>query len=276
MAIYARVVVKGSPISKSNFKLSNKDGRSILPTKTGTYHDRYYDYEEAIVIAARSQNPQVTFTESLIAVLKVYYKSEKRHPDTNNITKSIFDGIEKSGLIVNDAQVRRLIIEEYYDKENPRFELELFPESIFMMSYEIKRHDEELVPIEYGPPPTRKRVKTYDNKNKNKEEEIKKELVKKRANGSSLSLKEVEDYKEKLKAGVRNSLENLNISRAVLENRIKGNNPLSNKTIARATPLDEENNLTCSICKKKLSKNNYVRARGGKEFICKKCLKDSF
>ena len=34
----------------------------------------------------------------LIAILKVYYKSEKRHPDTANITKSIFDGIEKSGL----------------------------------------------------------------------------------------------------------------------------------------------------------------------------------
>ena len=31
MKPYAKVVVPGSPISKSNFKLHNKDGRAILP-----------------------------------------------------------------------------------------------------------------------------------------------------------------------------------------------------------------------------------------------------
>lgn len=58
-----------------------------------------------------------------------------------NITKSIFDGIEKSGLIVNDAQIRRIIVEEFYDKENPRFELELFGESTFSISYSIIEKD---------------------------------------------------------------------------------------------------------------------------------------
>lgn len=90
---------------------------------------------------ARIQNPDIVFYESLIAILKVYYKSEKRHPDTANITKSIFDGIEKSGLIVNDAQIRRIIVEEFYDKENPRFELELFGESEFSVSYSITPKD---------------------------------------------------------------------------------------------------------------------------------------
>ena len=56
-----------------------------------------------------------------------------------NITKSIFDGIEKSGLIVNDAQIRRIITEEYYDKENPRFELELFGESEYFLDYSVSR-----------------------------------------------------------------------------------------------------------------------------------------
>ena len=31
MKPYAKVVVPGSPISKSNFKLHNKEGRAILP-----------------------------------------------------------------------------------------------------------------------------------------------------------------------------------------------------------------------------------------------------
>ena len=155
---YAKVIVQGSPISKSNFKLFNVQGRAILPYNSGKYHDRYAHYEEEIAYNARLQNPHTVLTEALIAVLKVYYKSRKRHPDTNNITKSIFDGIEKSGLIINDAQIRRLIIEELYDEENPRFELELFGESNYRMNYEIVKRDipEEL--IEYAPPSNKKGV----------------------------------------------------------------------------------------------------------------------
>ena len=153
---YAKIVVAGSPISKSNFKLFNLNGRAILPYNSGKYHDRYALYEEEIAYQTRIQNPNTVLSESLIAVLKVYYKSEKRHPDTNNITKSIFDGIEKSGLIINDAQIRRIIIEEYYDKENPRFELELFGESSYTINYEIVKKNIKDDPIEYSPPSNKK------------------------------------------------------------------------------------------------------------------------
>lgn len=164
---YAKVVVEGSPISKSNFKLFNIQGRAILPFNSGKYHDRYALYEEQIAYAARLQNPNVTLSEALIAILKVYYKSKKRHPDTNNITKSIFDGIEKSGLIVNDAQIRRIIIEEFYDAENPRFELELFGESNYSINYKIEKKEKEDKPIVYSPPPNRKNpFKKNSDKNK--------------------------------------------------------------------------------------------------------------
>jgi Holliday junction resolvase RusA-like endonuclease len=156
MENYAKVVVKGSPISKSNFKLFNVQGRAILPYNSGKYHDRYAHYEEEIAFNARLQNPNTVLSEALIAVLKVYYKSAKRHPDTNNITKSIFDGIEKSGLIINDAQIRRLIIEEYYDAANPRFELELFGESTYSMKYEIYRKEVPDKPIDYDLPSNKK------------------------------------------------------------------------------------------------------------------------
>ncbi|MBU5485314.1 RusA family crossover junction endodeoxyribonuclease [Clostridium sp. MSJ-11] len=168
MKNYAKVIVMGSPISKSNFKLFNLNGRAILPYNSGKYHDRYALYEEEIAYQTRLQNPNTVLSESLIAILKVYYKSQKRHPDTNNITKSIFDGIEKSGLIVNDAQIRRIIIEEYYDKENPRFELELFGESTYYINYEILNKEIEDKPIEYSPPSNKKgmtaKVKTSVNK----------------------------------------------------------------------------------------------------------------
>jgi Holliday junction resolvase RusA-like endonuclease len=153
---YAKVVVQGSPISKSNFKLFNINGRAILPYNSGKYHDRYALYEEEISYNARLQNPGKVMTEALIAVLKVYYKSRKRHPDTNNITKSIFDGIEKSGLIINDAQIRRLVIEESYDEKNPRFELELFGESSYCVNYEVIRREHKEAPIEYELPSNKK------------------------------------------------------------------------------------------------------------------------
>ena len=158
MENYAKVVITGSPISKSNFKLFNLNGRAILPFNSGKYHDRYAIYEEQIAYEARHQNPNLVLSEALIAVLHVYYKSRKRHPDTNNITKSIFDGIEKSGLIINDVQVRRLIIEEFYDSKNPRFELELYGESSFYMSYEIVQKKKEDPKIEYSLPPNKKFV----------------------------------------------------------------------------------------------------------------------
>lgn len=156
MKQYAKVIVNGSPISKSNFKLFNMNGRAILPVNSGKYHDRYALYEEEIAYQARLQNPGIVLKESLIAELKVFYKSKKRHPDTTNITKSIFDGIEKSGLIINDAQIRKLIIEEDYDNENPRFELKLYGESRFSLSFKIEENDELREPINYLPPSNKK------------------------------------------------------------------------------------------------------------------------
>lgn len=153
---YAKIIVHGSPITKSNFKLSNANKRAILPHCSGKYHDRYGVYEELIAYEARVQNPNIFLTESLIAILKVYYKSQKRHPDTTNIPKSIFDGIEKSGIIINDSQIRRLIIEEHYDNKNPRFELELFGESTYKVDYTITKHIHTNTPIIYNPPPNKK------------------------------------------------------------------------------------------------------------------------
>lgn len=209
---YAKVIINGSPISKSNFKLFNMNGRAILPYKSGKYHDRYALYEEQIALEARIQNPKVVLTESLIAVLHVYYKSKKRHPDTNNITKSIFDGIEKSGLIINDAQVRRLIIEEFYDNERPRFELELYGESTFYMTYEIFKKERPDKPIDYELPA-------------NKKGEV---------------------YK----------------TSAAKKDATEGKAPT--------------NRELCHLCGKAVSSVNSVSANGGKNKICKECLKKLF
>lgn len=250
MPEYAKVVIMGSPITKSNFKMQNRNGRAILPSNTGTSHDRYYHYEENIAVTARAQNPGVTFEESLIAVLRVYYKSEKRHPDTNNITKSIFDGIEKSGLIVNDAQIRRLIIEEYYDRVEPRFELELFSESTFQMSYEVRRRAEKLEPRRYQSP----------------------------ANGRS---------RVKLPAAAGFSQENLTQIKANVErkNKVRAEKnsptPRVNNTPVTGAPTAPSKKtaaaaILCSVCRKPVKEGRYKKADGGRTIICNGCFRKLF
>lgn len=145
-----KIIVLGTPISKSNFKLNSKYGRYILPYNSGKYHDRYGVYEEFISYEVRRQHPNLVLNSSLTAILKVFYKYEKRHPDTNNITKSIFDGIEKSGLILNDAQITKLFIEEFYDKENPRFELTLFENHLYDINVSITKRENPIEKITYS------------------------------------------------------------------------------------------------------------------------------
>lgn len=270
MVEYAKVIVMGSPISKSNFKLWNKNGRAILPNNSGKYHDRYSNYEDEISLNARNQNPGVTMDTSLIAVLKVYYKSDKRHPDTNNITKSIFDGIEKSGLIVNDAQIRRLIIEEYYDKVNPRFELELFAEAAFRMSYTIKRHGEDIPVIYYEPPSNKKNP--YANVDSSTEK-IKPEP----SSFTPKSKSEITPFDEKVKSA-EDKLKKIesqknNESQESTE-RIAGKEKIDNKTDRSKAVQKVENTsvLYCSECKKEIKTNDYVKANGGKTVICRKCF----
>ncbi|SHH80234.1 Endodeoxyribonuclease RusA [Clostridium collagenovorans DSM 3089] len=233
---YAKVIVKGSPISKSNFKLFNKEGRAILPYNSGKYHDRYALYEEEIALEARAQNPGIIIEEACIAILKVFYKSEKRHPDTNNITKSILDGIEKSGLIINDAQVRRLVIEEFYDKENPRFELELFGESSYSLEYSLHKKELQDDKILYSPPSNKKSKSSL---------------------GDNMTFSSVSS----------------DTYVSMLNSKEKSEKLIKKKKIS---PKEIDNILKCDICGKVIVSNDYISANKGKTLICNKCFNKNF
>ena len=61
MSNYAKVVIKGSPITKSNFKLHNTNGRAILPHSSGKYHDRYALYEQEIALTCKKSKSRYYF-----------------------------------------------------------------------------------------------------------------------------------------------------------------------------------------------------------------------
>ena len=73
-------------------------------------------------------------------------------------------------MIVNDAQIRRIVVEEFYDKENPRFELELFAESRYSLSYTTIKNDIEKDKLLYSS--LKKSVKAPTNKKEEKSKSL--------------------------------------------------------------------------------------------------------
>ena len=129
-----KITIPGRPISKSNFKLHNIHGQAWMPAKGK--HSKYLAYENMIAGSINQQYQGEQIEEDLITVLKLYFP-DRRRGDLHNYPKSICDGIEKSGMIKNDKQLRPVLLFDYIDKENPRVEIYLYPVSKYDVSYEI-------------------------------------------------------------------------------------------------------------------------------------------
>ena len=120
-----KLTIPGRPISKSNFKLHNIHGQAWMPA-----------YENMIAGYINQQYQGEQIEEDLITVLKLYFP-DKRMGDLHNYPKSICDGIEKSGIIKNDKQLKPVLLFNYIDKEEPRVEIFLYPVSKYDVSYTI-------------------------------------------------------------------------------------------------------------------------------------------
>lgn len=130
-----KVIIPGRPVSKSNFKLYNIHGQSWMP-KEGK-HAKYVAYENMIAGYINKEYQGPPLEGDIITVLKLYFPN-KIMGDLHNYPKSICDGIEKSGIIKNDKQLKPVLLFDYIDKSNPRVEIELYESSLYDISYDIK------------------------------------------------------------------------------------------------------------------------------------------
>lgn len=135
-----KLVIPGRPISKSNFKLHNVNGQAWMPAK-GKY-SKYLAYENMIAGYVNQQYQGEQIEENLITVMKLYFPNKKMG-DLHNYPKSICDGLEKSGIIKNDKQLKPVMLFDFIDKENPRVEIELYPASEYAIEYNIVKKDNE-------------------------------------------------------------------------------------------------------------------------------------
>lgn len=133
-----KFIVHGMPKSKSNHSLVNSDGKKILPKNSP-----YALYEKEIVNSILEQVGNVQFKNKIICKLDVFFKYKDRHPDLNNMTKSLCDGIEKSGIITNDRFIVSVYLSENYDFNNPRVEVSLYDFIEYMPEFNIKKRPTE-------------------------------------------------------------------------------------------------------------------------------------
>ena len=138
-----KLIIPGRPISKSNFKLKNIHGKTWMPS-TGK-HSKYLAYENMIAGYINTQYQGDIIEEDLITIIRLYFPNKKMG-DLHNYPKSIWDGIEKSGIIKNDKQLKPVLLFDFIDKENPRVEIELYKKSEYDVNYTIKKRVNDEIP----------------------------------------------------------------------------------------------------------------------------------
>lgn len=135
--------IHGEPKTKSNHNLVNANGKKILPKNSA-----YALYEKQIVNSILDQVGDKKFQGKVICVLNVYFKHREKHPDLNNMTKSICDGIEKSCIIQNDRDIVSVYMDENYDYDNPRVEVGIYDYFLYKPQFKIvKRTKKEITEL---------------------------------------------------------------------------------------------------------------------------------
>jgi len=118
-----KLTIFGQPQSKSNFRFSRKN------PKTWRDYEKWHIYEEAIgwkVKEARIRQNIKTIEEPCLVVTRFYFKDKKKR-DIHNYTKSLYDALEKAGLIADDYLFQIVVLAgANIDKENPRVEVEIY------------------------------------------------------------------------------------------------------------------------------------------------------
>lgn len=110
--------VPGNPIPKGRPRLGH-NGYVHTPKRT-----RDYEHHVAcwVGIEAMKQKLREPFRGPVRVTLH-FYRRDQRRCDTDNLQKAVLDALTKSGIWLDDAQVRHIEVSLGIDAENPRVEV---------------------------------------------------------------------------------------------------------------------------------------------------------
>lgn len=111
-----KLTLKGNPISTNSCYFHVKAGIRIMTSKAKTLKE---DYQWQ----AKQQYKGIPFSQELEISIKIY-KERKHKYDWDNFHKLSMDAL--TGIVwEDDSQVQKATVEKFYDKENPRIEIEI-------------------------------------------------------------------------------------------------------------------------------------------------------
>ena len=123
-------IIKGNPITKKNhshiFKTKGTNSRYfIAPSK------QYRDYSTEFKAQCMEQKVFNKKISQPCTIKCLYYMETKRKVDLTNLLSSTMDCLVEAGVIEDDNC--KIVVSNdgsrvYYDKENPRTEIEILPE----------------------------------------------------------------------------------------------------------------------------------------------------
>ena len=113
----ANITLKGNPLSTNHVYYHAGRGLSFLRSKAKALKE---DYQWQ----AKSQWKKPPIETEIEVTIKIYLGT-KRKADWDNFHKLSMDAL--NGIVwVDDSQIQRAIVEKFYDKENPRIEVEIY------------------------------------------------------------------------------------------------------------------------------------------------------
>jgi Holliday junction resolvase RusA-like endonuclease len=96
-------------------------GHAILPKQTRGYQGYIRTHATLAVMSAKGE--WIPNESRAVRVTIVAYLPDRRRRDIDNISKQFLDGMNKSGVYVDDSQVGELHVFAEVDKEHPRVEV---------------------------------------------------------------------------------------------------------------------------------------------------------
>jgi len=110
------ITLKGSPISTNSCYFHFKPGVRILVAKAKALKEDY-------MWQAKSQWKGKPIVEDLELKIKLFFNRKGKH-DWDNFHKLSMDAL--TGIVwADDSQIQKATVEKFYDKENPRIEINL-------------------------------------------------------------------------------------------------------------------------------------------------------
>lgn len=110
------IILKGKPLSTNNCYYHAGKGITFIKAGAKTLKEDY-------AWQARSQFKGEPLKEKLEINIQLYFP-QKREYDWDNFHKLSMDAL--TGIVwIDDSQIQKATVEKFYDKENPRIELDI-------------------------------------------------------------------------------------------------------------------------------------------------------